>query len=552
MCLDRPRDDDVVTTSDWKAGLPVLAGSNFTLRELRLEDAPSLLAMLTTEEVARFISPPPTTVEGFERFIRGRSRSAQAGNYACFAVVPDGIDAAIGIFQVRSLEPRLRARPNGASRSARSSGARACSPKGARLVVDFAVDVIGVAPPRGARGRGQRPRQRRAPQDRRRPGRRAAPLVRPPRRASRPGAVVAFSRKTGACSALSAGPTRHWPSTRRSPRRSRVYAGDISRVSGPLLRTWSVHWCAVAPPGAPSPSTAAITVSASIASCCGTCATRRRLAQSHPEVDRRRRCARQRRAGRRAPPGGSRPATSLRVRFDAPSTEIAAGARNRSRWRCCTKTTTCWRSTSRRAWWSIRRSSNTPGTLMNGRAGARARVAGRFEAGACWAGSTSSRRASSSSPSAAEVHAALQRAMDARRVDKDYLAIVWGKPSPPGGTIDLALDRDPWDRRRITVTDRGGQPSVTRYERLSTSRRVFTGALPADHRPHASDSRPPRGEGAGRSSVTRCTDRRRIAADAVEAAAKFPRQALHAWRLAFRQPTNRHASSRSRRRCRRT
>ena len=68
-----------------------------------------------------------------------------------------------------------------------------------------------------------------------------------------------------------------------------------------------------------------------------------------------------------------------------------------------------------------------------------------------------------------EVHAALQRAMDARRIDKDYLAIVWGKPSPARGTIDLALDRDPWDRRRITVTDRGGQPSVTKYERLAVS-----------------------------------------------------------------------------------
>ena len=65
-----------------------------------------------------------------------------------------------------------------------------------------------------------------------------------------------------------------------------------------------------------------------------------------------------------------------------------------------------------------------------------------------------------------EIHAALQRAMAARRIDKDYLAIVAGKPSPARGTIDLALDRDPWDRRRITVTDRGGQPSVTRYERV--------------------------------------------------------------------------------------
>ena len=67
-----------------------------------------------------------------------------------------------------------------------------------------------------------------------------------------------------------------------------------------------------------------------------------------------------------------------------------------------------------------------------------------------------------------EIHAALQRAMNARRIDKDYLAIVSGKP-PQRGTIDLALDRDPWDRRRITVTDRGGQPSVTKYERLSTA-----------------------------------------------------------------------------------
>ena len=37
-----------VTTSDWRTGLPVLTASGVTLRELRLEDAASLLAMLTT------------------------------------------------------------------------------------------------------------------------------------------------------------------------------------------------------------------------------------------------------------------------------------------------------------------------------------------------------------------------------------------------------------------------------------------------------------------------------------------------------------------------
>ena len=87
------------TTTDWRQSLPVMTGSMATLRELRLSDAPSLLAMLSTDEVARFISPPPTTVEGFERFIAWTHRERAAGNYVCFAVVPHGMDTAIGIFQ---------------------------------------------------------------------------------------------------------------------------------------------------------------------------------------------------------------------------------------------------------------------------------------------------------------------------------------------------------------------------------------------------------------------------------------------------------------------
>ncbi|HTH23716.1 MAG TPA: RluA family pseudouridine synthase [Vicinamibacterales bacterium] len=133
-----------------------------------------------------------------------------------------------------------------------------------------------------------------------------------------------------------------------------------------------------------------------------------------------------------------------------------------------------------------------------------------------------------------EIHAALQRAMNAHRIDKDYLAIVSGKP-PQRGTIDLALDRDPWDRRRVTVTDRGGQPSVTKYERLSAATgfslvrcRLITGRthqirvhLAAKHWPIVGDAT------YGKNAPLTGSN---------EAAAEFPRQALHAWRLAFRQP----------------
>src|SRR4030095_7733078 len=94
-------------TSDWRDGLPVMRGKGVTLRALRVSDAASLLALLTTEEVTPFISTPPTTIEGFERFIQWAERERAAGRYACFAVVPDGYDTAGGFVQVRQLEPML-------------------------------------------------------------------------------------------------------------------------------------------------------------------------------------------------------------------------------------------------------------------------------------------------------------------------------------------------------------------------------------------------------------------------------------------------------------
>ena len=131
-----------VTTTDWRAGLPVMTGSNFTLRELRLDDAASLLAMLTTEEVARFISPPPTTVEGFERFIAWTHRERLNGGFVCFGIVPQGMAHAVGIFQLRSLEPGFASCEWGFAMGSSFWGTGVFI-EGARLVVNFVVDVIG-------------------------------------------------------------------------------------------------------------------------------------------------------------------------------------------------------------------------------------------------------------------------------------------------------------------------------------------------------------------------------------------------------------------------
>jgi ribosomal-protein-alanine N-acetyltransferase len=130
-------------TGDWRTSLPQLTGGLVTLRELRASDAPALFAALTSEQVARFISPPPATVEGFERFINWAIRQRQAGQYVCFAVVPHGSDTPIGIFQVRSIEPGFGTAEWGFALASEFWGT-GIFVDGARLVVDFAFDALGV------------------------------------------------------------------------------------------------------------------------------------------------------------------------------------------------------------------------------------------------------------------------------------------------------------------------------------------------------------------------------------------------------------------------
>ena len=134
---------ETAVSTDWKQGLPTLRAGQVVLRELRASDAASLCALLTTEEVSRFISPPPTTVEGFERFIAWTLRQRAAGTYACFAVTVAGYDTAIGIFQVRETEPGLGTAEWGFAIGSQFWGTGVFQ-AGAELVLDFAFETIGV------------------------------------------------------------------------------------------------------------------------------------------------------------------------------------------------------------------------------------------------------------------------------------------------------------------------------------------------------------------------------------------------------------------------
>ncbi len=128
---------------DWHFGLPTIPGPKVTLREVRESDAPALMAMLSSEEVAEFVSPLPHSVEGFKEFIAEVHNERLVGNSFCFAIVPEGYEDAMGLFQVRQLEPGFGSAEWGFALGSPFWGSGVFL-DGARAVIDFAFNVVGV------------------------------------------------------------------------------------------------------------------------------------------------------------------------------------------------------------------------------------------------------------------------------------------------------------------------------------------------------------------------------------------------------------------------
>ena len=128
--------------SDWRTRLPVLTGKLVTLRELTSRDAPSLFEFLTDPAVTQHMSAPPPTLDAFAGFIAWTQRQRADGKSVCFGIVPHGLQQAVGIVQVRSLDTDFLADWGFAiGQSFWSTGAFA---EAAELVVQFAFDTLGV------------------------------------------------------------------------------------------------------------------------------------------------------------------------------------------------------------------------------------------------------------------------------------------------------------------------------------------------------------------------------------------------------------------------
>ena len=132
----------VSQAADWRHGLPVLRGALVTLREPRLSDAAALCSMLASTEVSRFMATPPSSAEAFERFIAWTLTERAAGNYACFVVVPHGMDQPIGLFQLHRLDATFETAEWGFALGSDfwSKGVYADA---AEMVIAFAFDRVG-------------------------------------------------------------------------------------------------------------------------------------------------------------------------------------------------------------------------------------------------------------------------------------------------------------------------------------------------------------------------------------------------------------------------
>ncbi len=91
----------------WTDRLPRLRGDVTTLREVDASDVYALFTLFSETIVTAYMAPPPPTLAKFAGFVAWSHREREQGHGLCFGIVPDGMTAAVGILQVRSLNSEL-------------------------------------------------------------------------------------------------------------------------------------------------------------------------------------------------------------------------------------------------------------------------------------------------------------------------------------------------------------------------------------------------------------------------------------------------------------
>lgn len=135
-------------------------------------------------------------------------------------------------------------------------------------------------------------------------------------------------------------------------------------------------------------------------------------------------------------------------------------------------------------------------------------------------------------------HRHLAQQFKNREIKKEYVALVYGVPSPSSGTIDLALGRDPKNRKKISTRARRKRTAVTHYKVLEDfgfvsllQVRIETGRTHQIRVHLAQKGHPVVGDSLYGTDRTRS-----LPAKVSHAAKELQRFFLHSRRLEFRHP----------------
>ncbi len=139
-------------------------------------------------------------------------------------------------------------------------------------------------------------------------------------------------------------------------------------------------------------------------------------------------------------------------------------------------------------------------------------------------------------------HAGLSDLFARHDIQRRYRALIWGRPGQKKGRIEGNIGRDPNNRKKMAVVQRGGKPAVTHYVQVETygltaslvECQLETGRTHQIRVHMASIGHPVLGDPLyGRARRGRGAELEEPLRHAVAA---FKRQALHAVELGFRHP----------------
>jgi ribosomal-protein-alanine N-acetyltransferase len=128
---------------DWRESLPILQGDVVTLRELQCGDAAALQLHMNNPAALEYVSPPPSSLAGLERFIAWSHEARRAGQHLTYGVVPAKQADVVGLVQIWPVEPDFSTAEWGFVIGASCWG-KGIFPAAARLMLQFAFDTLGV------------------------------------------------------------------------------------------------------------------------------------------------------------------------------------------------------------------------------------------------------------------------------------------------------------------------------------------------------------------------------------------------------------------------